>query len=134
MDVSSVVSTRVSTGSGEAAPSSVRVPVPVADSASQANSPVNNASVSKSAASTQAPSSDQVAQAVNQINDAFAQRNQNLFAAIEKDKATGIDVVKIVDKESKETISQYPSKAIVEIAQALQNPQGLSGQLIRDKA
>ena len=68
------------------------------------------------------------------MNDAFVQRSQNIYAAIEKDKATGIDVVKIVDKESKETISQYPSKAIIEIAQALQNPQGSGGQLIRDKA
>jgi len=130
MDVSSVVPARVSTGSGESGPSSVRVPAVITESTSQ----INNASVSKAAPSSQAPSSAQVAQAVNQINDAFAQRNQNLFAAIEKDKATGIDVVKIVDKDSKETISQYPSKAIIEIAQALQNPQGLSGQLIRDKA
>lgn len=127
MDISSVVSPRVSTGSGEGASSTVRVPA--ADTASQPN----DASASI-AASAQAPSPDRVAQAVNQINDAFAQRNQNLYAAIEKDKATGIDVVKIVDKESKETVSQFPSKAILGIAEAIQNPSGAGGQLLRDQA
>lgn len=128
MDISSVVSPRVSTGAGEGASSTVRVPA--ADTASQPN----DTSASIAAASAQAPSPDQVAQAVNQINDAFAQRNQNLYAAIEKDKATGIDVVKIVDKESKETVSQFPSKAILGIAEAIQNPSAARGQLLRDQA
>jgi uncharacterized FlaG/YvyC family protein len=126
MDISSVVSPRVSTGSGEGASSPVRVPVADPVQAGVASAPV--------AVAASAPSSDQVAQAVNQINDAFAQRNQNLYAAIEKDKATGIDVVKIVDRESKETISQFPSKAILGIADAIQNPSGAGGRLLRDQA
>lgn len=130
MDISSVVSSRVSTGSGEGASSTVRVVAPAADPVSQPN----DASASVVAAGAQAPSPDQVAQAVNQINDAFSQRNQNLYAAIEKDKATGIDVVKIVDKDSKETVSQFPSKAILGIAEAIQNPSAARGQLIRDQA
>lgn len=124
MDISSVILPRVSTGSGEGASSPVRMPVADPAQAGVAPAPV----------AASAPSSDQVAQAVNQINDAFAQRNQNLYAAIEKDKATGIDVVKIVDRESKETISQFPSKAILGIAEAIQNPSGAGGRLLRDQA
>jgi uncharacterized FlaG/YvyC family protein len=84
------------------------------------------------AASTQPPSADQLSQAINKANDAFAQRNQNLYASIETDKTTGIGVVKIIDKDSLETINQYPSKAIVEIAQSLQTSS--VGQLINAKA
>ncbi len=126
MDISSVVSPRVSTGSGEGASSPARVPA-----ADPVQAGVASASVDAAAS---APSSGQIAQAVNQINDAFAQRNQNLYAAIEKDKATGIDVVKIVDRESKETVSQFPSKAILGIAEAIQNPSGAGGHLFRDQA
>lgn len=84
------------------------------------------------AASTQPPSADQLTQAVNKANEAFAQRNQNLYVSIETDKATGIGVVKFIDKDSLETINQYPSRAIVEIAQSLQTSS--VGQLINAKA
>lgn len=71
-------------------------------------------------AATQAPSLDQATQAVKQVNDAFTQNGQNLHAFIEKDKATGIDVVKIQDKNTKEVISQFPSKAIIAMAAAME--------------
>ena len=131
MDVTSVVSSLATTGAGEgASTTSARVATPVSDSSAQAN----NASVAKAVATTQAPSPNQVAQAVKQMNDAFTQKGQNIYATISIDKATGIDVVKIVDKETNETIVQYPSKAILEAAQALQHPQGSGGQLINTEA
>ena len=131
MDVTSVVSSLATTGAGEgASTTSARVATPVNDSSSQTNS----ASIAKAVATTQAPTSNQIAQAVKQMNDAFTQRGQNIYATISIDKATGIDVVKIVDKETNETIVQYPSKAILEAAQALQHPQGSGGQLINTEA
>ena len=65
------------------------------------------------------PSHEQVAQAVKQVNDAFIQQGQNLYAMIEKDKASGINVVKIFDRTTKQEISQFPSKAIIAIAESL---------------
>lgn len=126
MDVSLVVSPLVAKGPSEGPSSFIRVASSIAES-----SQPNDASASQAPASTQAPSSDQVAQAVKQVNDTFSQRSQNIYATIEKDKVTGIDVVKFVDKDTKETISQYPPKAILAIAQALQQSHDSSiGQLV----
>ena len=83
---------------------------------------------------SEAPSSDRLAQAVKQVNDSFIQRGQNLYASFEKDKITGINVVKIVDKKTNETISQMPPKELVEFAQIIELPQGWRGQLIHDRA
>lgn len=124
MDVSSVSSTIVGTTSSGVNPASVFSPAASAGSAAISN---------PGSAIATTPSSDHIAQAVSKANEAFAQKNQNLYASIETDKATGINVVKIMDKDSQQTVSQYPSKAIVEIAQALQNS-SLPGQLIHEKA
>jgi len=66
-----------------------------------------------------APSSERIAQAIKQVNDAFVQNGQNLYASFEKDKATGINVIKILDKNTEEEVRQYPSKAIIAIAESL---------------
>ena len=79
------------------------------------------------------PSSDQIAQAIGKANDAFAQKNQSLYASIETDQTTVIGIVKIMDKDSQQTVTQYPSKAIVEIAQSLQSNSAV-GHLIHEKA
>jgi uncharacterized FlaG/YvyC family protein len=84
--------------------------------------------------STQAPSSGQVAQAVRQVNDAFVQKGKNLYASIEKDKISGMDVVQIVDSTTHEVVTQYPSKAIVAMADAMAQPKGGSGQLMNVSA
>jgi len=120
MDISLVGSKLVATGAGQA----------TSGPASSIVSPVTGSSQSNVAVNTPAPSSSQLTQAVKQVNDAFSQRNQNIFATIGKDEATGIEVVKFVDQATKETISQYPSKAILAIAQSLQNSPDSGGQLI----
>jgi len=89
-----------------------------------------NTDTAKQATSTQA----QIAQAVNQVNDTFAQRDQNLYATFGKDQTTGISVVKIVDKNTKEVISQIPSKEIIGFAQFLDQSQGKGGQFLNVKA
>ncbi|MFA6921362.1 MAG: flagellar protein FlaG [Gallionella sp.] len=128
MNVSLVGS--VGTAINDSMTSPARVASPVTGS-----SPTSTSSLTEnpSGVSANSPSSAQIAQAVSNANDAFAQKNQNLYASIEIDKATGMGVVKIMDKDSQQTVSQYPSKAIVEIAQALQNPSS-TGQLIHTKA
>ena len=90
--------------------------------------------ISKTIDIHEAPSADRLAQAVKQVNDSFSQRGQNLYVSFEKDKITGINVVKIVDKKTNETISQMPPKELVKFAQVVELPQGGRGQLIHDKA
>ena len=80
------------------------------------------------------PSAENIAKAVKQANESFAQRGQNLYASFEKDKATGINVVKIVDKRTNETVSQMPIKEMVAFAEFLEHPQGVRGGLINTTA
>lgn len=91
--------------------------VPVAHATS--NAADQHATVAGAGITDAAPSLERIAQAIKQVNDAFVQNGQNLYAAFEKDKATGINVVKILDKTTKEEVSQYPSKAIIAIAESL---------------
>lgn len=77
------------------------------------------------------PAPDRVAQAIKKMNDAFVQKGQDLYAAFEKDKIAGIDIVKIMDKKTNEVIRQLPPKEIVAFAQALELPQGWRGQLLQ---
>lgn len=81
-----------------------------------------------------APSQERVSQAVSQVNEAFIQRGQNLYAAMEKDKASGLNVVKVMDKSTREVISQFPTKAIVALAEAITQSQEGKGQLLRVNA
>jgi flagellar protein FlaG len=83
-----------------------------------------NAAISKN------PSPAQLSQAVKQINDTFAQKGQNLYASIEKDKETGMNVVKLLDKNTKEVVRQYPSKEIIAIAASIIQYQKSKGQLL----
>jgi uncharacterized FlaG/YvyC family protein len=129
MDVSSVGSTIASAGTGQGAPSFVGATSP----ASGSSLPVN-ASAPSAAGTTQVPSSAQLAQAVKQVNDAFSQRNLNVYASIGKDPATGIEVVKFVDQDTNEAISQFPSKAVLAIAQSLQDSPNSGGKLLNANA
>jgi uncharacterized FlaG/YvyC family protein len=127
MNITSVASTSVPIGTGQGAPSPVSVALPVANS----SQPVANA-----AASPAIPSPAQITQAVKQINDAFAQGGQNVYATFEYDKAVGMEVIKFTDSNTNQVISQVPSKAVLAIAQTLQNSQGSGslGQLINTQA
>ena len=89
-----------------------------------------NDAAARDDAVTKNPSPAQVKYAVNQVNDAFIERGQNLYASLEKDKETGIHVVKLLDKNTKEIVRQYPSKEIVAVAAALTQYQESRGNLI----
>ena len=95
------------------------------------SSPVSSTvDASRAAVAKEFPSSSQVSQAVRQVNDAFSQKGLNLYASFEKDKISGVDIVKIKDKKSNEVIRQLPPKEMVAFAQSLELPEGWRGQWI----
>jgi len=113
MSISPIVLNPVVTDTGVG----MRGSAPVAHATS--NAADQNAAVVGAGIADAAPSPERVAQAIKQVNDAFVQNGQNLYASFEKDKATGIDVIKILDKNTEEEVRQYPSKAIIAIAESL---------------
>lgn len=78
--------------------------------------------------------SERLAQAVRQVNGSFSQKGQDLYATFEKDKATGINIIKFMDKRTNEIISQVPPKEIVKLAQFIEYSQEMRGQLIHNTA
>lgn len=90
-------------------------------------------STSKPAAATQ-PSEVKVTppeldQAVKAVNEFVKIANSSLEFSV--DEETGIELVKVIDKETEEVIRQIPSEEIVAIAKALNS---LKGLLIHQKA
>ncbi|MBN9694508.1 MAG: flagellar protein FlaG [Zoogloea sp.] len=69
------------------------------------------------------PSSEQLTQAVKQIQDVVKQNVNGLQFSIDED--VGVPVVKVIDTESKKVIRQIPSQEVLEIAKALDKLQGL---------
>lgn len=69
------------------------------------------------------PTSEQLTQAVKQIQDVIKQTANSLQFSIDKD--SGTTVVKVVDTESKKVIRQIPSEEVMAIAKALDKLQGL---------
>ena len=131
MDIAAVVS----------APAPVPVVVPGGDGPARAaqnaqavSAPASNDAISAPASAQGMPSPDAVANGVRQLNDSFAKNNVSLYASFEKDKITGIEVVQLKDKDTHETIRQVPSKTVLAIAQSIDLPQGMLGQLIYDKS
>lgn len=85
---------------------------------------------------SQQPSPAQLKNAVDNINQAMRQSNQNLELSIDPDTKTPI--VKMVDTETGELIRQFPSEAVLAIANSidkflLQN-QFQHGLLLKQKA
>lgn len=77
-----------------------------------------------------AASAEQVNKAIEKVNETLNNKGQNLYAALETDKATGINIVKFLDKSTKEVISQFPSKEILAMAAAMESNQDDKGQLL----
>ncbi|WP_374499930.1 flagellar protein FlaG [Zoogloea sp.] len=69
------------------------------------------------------PSSEQLTQAVKQIQDVIKQTANSLQFSIDED--IGVAVVKVIDTESKKVIRQIPSEEVIDIAKALDKLQGL---------
>ena len=82
------------------------------------------------------PSSQQLKSAVDNINQAMRQSNQNLQLSVDPDTKTPI--VKMVDTQTGELIRQFPSEAVLAIAGSidkfLQQNQFQHGLLLKQKA
>lgn len=129
MDVSSV--SAVTVGAPDRQPGSGAAPDPAIPAATA--SAAAQTSATALLPSKASPSPEKIARAVNQVNDTFKQRGQSLYASFEKDRSTGIDVVKIVDQKTHETITQLPIKAVIAFAQSLEQ-QGSRGKLVNATA
>ena len=70
-----------------------------------------------------------VKNAAKQINEFVQQFDRNVQFIV--DEETGIDVVQVVDAQSKEVIRQMPTDEMLKVAKAMDKLQGL---LIREKA
>ena len=121
MNISSVTSGVVATAPGGGT-QGISQAVPTASGVTEKN------------ASPQVPSAHQVVQAVKQLNEAFVQKGQNLYASVENDKASGINIVKFTDSTTHEVVGQYPSKAVVAMADTIGQSKSGSGQLINISA
>lgn len=75
------------------------------------------------------PEAAEVKGAVEKINQAVQSSASGLEFSV--DEETGINLVKVVDTQTKEVIRQIPSEEAVHIAMVLDKLQGL---LVRDKA
>ncbi len=127
MDAVLVASAYVSVGQG--------TPSYVGDSATAvSSSPSNGAPVANTAVNPATPSSGQITQAVSKINNAFNQGGQNISASFEYDKAAGVEVVTFTDQNTNNAIIQIPPKAILGIAEAIQQSLRKAGLLINTQA
>ncbi len=128
MNISSIASRSFTVASGDSAWTQTQVVATPNFAAPKVQAAQEEAVVAQTA------TPERVEQAVKQVNDAFNQKGQNLYAAIERDKATGINVVKVLDKHTDEVISQYPSKKILAIAEAIDQSLEERGQLLNVRA
>lgn len=75
------------------------------------------------------PSKEERREAVQKLNEVIKQKNDSLQFSIDED--TDIRLVKLIDLNTKETVRQYPSEEIVNIARAIDK---LQGMLVKEKA
>lgn len=123
-----------SQGTLPARPVSNDAPAVVADPPVQATQ--SSAAHATAQATTTQPSSEQLKNAVDSINKALQQSNQNLVFSV--DPSTKTPVVKMMDAETGKVITQYPSEAVLAIAQSidqyLSQHQLQHGLLLKQKA
>ena len=98
--------------------------------ADKADKPVQSEStVSASEARSEPVSREQLNQAIKATKDFVGSINSSLDFSVDED--TGSVVVKVIDKETKEVIRQFPSEEMLSIAKALDSIKGL---LVKQKA
>lgn len=113
---------------------SVPVGTPVTKPQRTADKPLPQAEVTevKSKQAENKPSDAQstltAKEAVKRVAEFVSQTTSEITFSI--DAASGVDVVKIIDRASNEVIRQMPSEEMIAIAQALDKLQGL---FVRDK-
>lgn len=94
-----------------------------------ADKTVNNDKSATTATIKQPSPQEQVKEAADKANHAISALKSNLQFTVDKD--SGVNVVKIVDTETKQTIRQIPSEEMISIARRLEEIKGL---LIKNSA
>lgn len=117
------------TGSAASAPrfTSDSAPAPVATPKTQAK-PVD---LPQAAVKADQPTSAQLKEAVDNINNAMRQSNSNVEFSIDKD--TRHQVIKVVESKTGEVIRQFPSEEVLAISRAIDKMQQ-QGLLLNNKA
>jgi flagellar protein FlaG len=112
-----------------------RAPVS-SDSAIAAGAPRAPATALETAAAVKgpgnAPSAEQLKQAVSQLNKASQDKSQGLEFSIDNDSKR--TVVKVIDQTTKEVLRQIPTPEALEIAKALESKSSSAGLLIQQTA
>jgi len=78
------------------------------------------------------PSSEQLKEAVSQLNKASQDKSQGLEFSIDNDSKR--TVVKVIDQTTKEVLRQIPTPEALEIAKALESKSSTAGLLIQQTA
>jgi flagellar protein FlaG len=95
------------------------------------NSPAPRVEVSQPPVAQQ-PTPAQLSHEVGRVNAALQRANRNLELSISVDEATKKQVVKLTDKETGDTLVQYPSEAVLAIARGIDEFQ--QGLLLKREA
>lgn len=95
----------------------------------QTRQAVNQASEGNSNAASRTVKKDELDNALKKMNEFVGSRNSDI--QFSTDDETGTNIVKVIDRSSKEVIRQIPSEEMLQIAKALDKLQGL---LIRQQA
>lgn len=93
---------------------------------------VKQAADVKQQASSPLPNAEQVKRDIERINAALQRANKNVELSFTQDAATKMEVVKVTDKDTGETLVQYPSNAVLGIAQSIEEFQ--QGMLLKREA
>jgi flagellar protein FlaG len=78
------------------------------------------------------PTSEQLKEAVSQLNKASQDKSQGLEFSIDNDSKR--TVVKVIDQITKEVLRQIPTPEALEIAKALESKSSTAGMLIQQTA
>jgi uncharacterized FlaG/YvyC family protein len=84
---------------------------------------IPGATVQVSDATTANPTAETVKKAAATVEN-FVNAQANVQTQVSVDKISGMDVIKFTDTATNQVITQYPSKAIVALAQAIEQQQG----------
>lgn len=83
-------------------------------------------------AAVQQPTPAQLESEVGKINSALQRSNKNLELSISVDETTRKQVIRLTDKDTGDTLMQYPSEAVLAIARSIDEFQ--QGMLLKQQA
>lgn len=125
------ISNLPSTGSVAAPTSAVRV-TPLKNSASDGDATLaaKAAVVPAQSGKTPTPTAAELQQAADQANKVLQAKTSNELK-FSVDKSTDIPVVKMINQQTGETLLQFPSEAMLQIARSIDR---VTGAIIREQA